>query len=101
MINSIDPSPFDKGKAYVAATSYKFGDYTPYLYKTEDYGETWTLITKGIKDNYHQYCGEKLKKEKACFMQELNGECILVLMMEIHGQSFSLIFQLLPLEIYM
>ena len=53
MINSIEPSPFDKGKAYVAATSYKFGDYTPYLYKTEDYGETWTLITKGIKDNYY------------------------------------------------
>lgn len=49
MINSIDPSPFQKGKAYVAATSYKFGDYTPYLYKTEDYGKTWTLITKGIK----------------------------------------------------
>ncbi len=49
MINSIDPSPFQKGKAYVAATAYKFGDYTPYLYKTEDYGKTWSLITQGIK----------------------------------------------------
>jgi photosystem II stability/assembly factor-like uncharacterized protein len=53
MINSIDPSPFDKGTVYVAATSYKFGDYTPYLYKTEDYGKEWTLITNGIKDNYY------------------------------------------------
>ena len=53
MINSIDISSFDKGKAYVAATSYKFGDYTPYLYKTDDYGETWTLITKGINKNYY------------------------------------------------
>ena len=53
MINSIDPSPFDKGTVYVAATSYKFGDYTPYLYKTEDYGKKWTLITNGIKDNYY------------------------------------------------
>lgn len=50
MINCIDPSPFQKGKAYVAATSYKFGNYTPYLYKTEDYGKTWTLITNGIKN---------------------------------------------------
>ncbi|MGB5556020.1 MAG: glycosyl hydrolase [Flavobacteriaceae bacterium] len=50
MINSIDPSPFKKGTAYVAATSYKFGDYTPYLYKTTDYGKTWSLITKGIKN---------------------------------------------------
>ncbi|MFS4494395.1 VPS10 domain-containing protein [Maribacter sp. 2308TA10-17] len=53
MINSIDPSPFKKGTAYVAATSYKFGDYTPYLYKTSDYGKTWTLITKGIKTNHY------------------------------------------------
>ncbi len=53
MINSIDPSPFKKGTAYVAATSYKFGDYTPYLYKTTDYGKTWTLITKGIKSNHY------------------------------------------------
>ncbi|WP_027077001.1 WD40/YVTN/BNR-like repeat-containing protein [Maribacter antarcticus] len=53
MINSIDPSPFDKGTVYVAATSYKFGDYTPYLYKTENYGKEWTLITNGIRDNYY------------------------------------------------
>ena len=53
MINSIDISTFQNGKAYVAATSYKFGDYTPYLYKTEDYGETWSLITNGINKNYY------------------------------------------------
>ncbi len=53
MINSIDISLFKKGKAYVAATSYKFGDYRPYLYKTEDYGKNWTLITNGIKSNYY------------------------------------------------
>ena len=53
MINSIDPSTFKKGKAYVAATSYKFGDYTPYLYKTEDYGKSWSLITGGINSNYY------------------------------------------------
>lgn len=53
MINSIDPSPFHKGTVYVAATAYKFGDYTPYLYKTDNYGESWSLITNGIKDNYY------------------------------------------------
>ncbi len=53
MINCIDVNPHKNGGAYVAATSYKFGDYTPYLYKTEDYGETWQLITNGIKStNY-------------------------------------------------
>ena len=53
MINSIDPSPFKKGTAYVAATSYKFGDYTPYLYKTSDYGKSWKVITSGIKNNHY------------------------------------------------
>lgn len=48
MINSIDFSPFEKGAAYVAATSYKSGDYKPYLFKTKDYGKTWTKITDGI-----------------------------------------------------
>ncbi|MBW3546053.1 MAG: hypothetical protein KY428_10730 [Bacteroidetes bacterium] len=48
MINSIDPDPFVKGGAYVAGTLYKTGDYRPYLYKTKDYGKTWTKITDGI-----------------------------------------------------
>ncbi len=48
MINSIEPHPFEKGGVYVAATSYKSDDFTPYLYKTTDYGETWTKITGGI-----------------------------------------------------
>jgi photosystem II stability/assembly factor-like uncharacterized protein len=50
-INSLDASSFDAGTAYVAATMYKFDDYKPYLYKTSDYGKTWTKITTGIPDN--------------------------------------------------
>ncbi|MFL2591364.1 MAG: WD40/YVTN/BNR-like repeat-containing protein, partial [Flavobacteriaceae bacterium] len=50
MINSIDPSPFDPGTCYVAGTKYKTGDFKPYLYRTEDYGETWELITSNIKN---------------------------------------------------
>ena len=52
MMNCIDVHPTKKGVAYVAATSYKFGDYTPYLYKTENYGKSWKLITNGI-DKHH------------------------------------------------
>jgi photosystem II stability/assembly factor-like uncharacterized protein len=50
-INSIDASAFDAGTAYVAATMYKFDDYKPYLFKTNDYGKTWKKITTGIPDN--------------------------------------------------
>ncbi len=52
MINSIEPSAFDEGTCYVAATRYKLGDFAPYLYKTTDYGKTWTKITNGIADEH-------------------------------------------------
>ncbi|MFD0863025.1 glycosyl hydrolase [Sungkyunkwania multivorans] len=52
MINSIEPSPFDAGTCYVAGTLYKTGDFSPYLYKTTDYGKSWKKITNGI-DNEH------------------------------------------------
>lgn len=48
-INSIEPSPFDPAEAYFAATGYKSGNFEPYLYKTKDYGKTWTKITSGIE----------------------------------------------------
>jgi photosystem II stability/assembly factor-like uncharacterized protein len=48
MWNAIDPSPFDRGAAYVAGTMYKSDDFRPYLYRTTDYGATWTKITNGI-----------------------------------------------------
>ena len=52
MINSIEPSPFDPAVCYVAGTLYKTGDFKPYLYKTSDYGKTWSKITSGIKSEH-------------------------------------------------
>jgi photosystem II stability/assembly factor-like uncharacterized protein len=48
MINSVEASPYEKGGLYVAATMYKSDDFRPYLYKTSDYGATWTRIDRGI-----------------------------------------------------
>lgn len=48
MWNCIETDPFKKGTTYVVGTKYKSDDFTPYLYKTEDYGKTWTTITNGI-----------------------------------------------------
>nr|WKN34244.1 glycosyl hydrolase [Tunicatimonas sp. TK19036] len=52
MINSIDPHPTEAGGAYIAGTLYKGGDFKPYLYKTTNYGQTWTKITNGIPDTH-------------------------------------------------
>jgi photosystem II stability/assembly factor-like uncharacterized protein len=48
MWNSLDADPFKKGAVYAVGTKYKADDFTPYIYKTEDYGKTWKLITNGI-----------------------------------------------------
>lgn len=48
LINAIDISPHEPGTAYIATTRYKFNDYTPGLYKTTDYGKSWTNISSGI-----------------------------------------------------
>ncbi len=46
MIAIIELSPPRPATAYVAATRYKLDDYRPYLYKTDDYGQTWRAIAQ-------------------------------------------------------
>lgn len=52
MINCIEVDPFTAGGAYIVGTRYKLGDYSPYIYKTEDYGKTWKLLTEGIPSEH-------------------------------------------------
>ena len=51
-INSIDIDPFNEGGAYIAATRYKLDDFRPYLYRTDNWGRSWTRITDGIPDTH-------------------------------------------------
>lgn len=51
LVNAIEVSPHDRGTAYIATTRYKFNDHTPGLYKTTDYGASWTRIDAGIPRN--------------------------------------------------
>lgn len=47
-ISIIEPSSFDAGTCYLAAHNFRLDDFTPYLYKTTDYGATWSRIDGGI-----------------------------------------------------
>ncbi len=49
-ISLIEASPFDAGTAYVAADLHQSDDLRPYIYKTSDYGKTWTKLTNGIPE---------------------------------------------------
>jgi len=48
LVNAIEVSPHDPGTIYIATTRYKFNDYTPGLYKSTDYGKSWTNNSEGI-----------------------------------------------------
>ncbi|HLX13289.1 MAG TPA: glycosyl hydrolase, partial [Bacteroidota bacterium] len=50
MMSIIDASPYDPGTAYFAANRYKLDDFTPYLFKTTDYGKSWKKIVNGIPE---------------------------------------------------
>ncbi len=47
-VSLIDASPEKPGTAYAAVNRFKLDDLKPYLWKTTDYGKTWTAITNGI-----------------------------------------------------
>ena len=46
-IDCVEPSPHEAGKAYFTSLRYQLGDWSPYIYKTTDYGASWTLLTHG------------------------------------------------------
>jgi photosystem II stability/assembly factor-like uncharacterized protein len=48
IINSIEVSPHEASTAYITLMRYKWMDLAPYIFKTTDYGKTWTKITNGI-----------------------------------------------------
>lgn len=48
LVNAIEVSPHDKATVYIATTRYKFNDHAPGIYKTTDYGATWTKLVSGI-----------------------------------------------------
>jgi len=43
----VEASPHRPGSAYFATYRYLLGDYAPYIYRTDDYGKTWTKLTNG------------------------------------------------------
>lgn len=52
-VHEIDVSPHAPGKAYVAAVRYRSQDVAPYVFRTTDYGRTWTRITTGIPAGHY------------------------------------------------
>lgn len=50
-VSLIEASPHDAGTAYVAVDRHQLDDYQPYIFKTGDFGKTWTKLGNGIAPN--------------------------------------------------
>jgi photosystem II stability/assembly factor-like uncharacterized protein len=50
-ITHIEASRFHPGTAFAAVDRHRLDDYQPHLFRTRDYGKTWTRITDGIREN--------------------------------------------------
>ena len=46
-VQNIEPGTHRAGTAYVAVYRFLLGDFAPYLYRTDDFGKTWTRLTDG------------------------------------------------------
>jgi len=49
LVNCIEVSPHDPATAYLVAHRYKFNNFEPIAYVTNDYGKSWTKIVRGIR----------------------------------------------------
>jgi hypothetical protein len=73
-VSIIEASKHDPGTAYVAAYRYQVDDRAPYVYKTTDYGKTWTKIIKGIKPlDFARSIREDHQKKGLLFLGTENG----------------------------
>jgi photosystem II stability/assembly factor-like uncharacterized protein len=51
MVSIIEASPFDVATAYAAVDVHKLDNFHPYIFKTTDFGKTWSKISGGLPDN--------------------------------------------------
>ena len=56
LISFVEPSHFDAATCYISATRYKKADSKTYVYKTNDFGKTWKLITNGLPADTYNRC---------------------------------------------
>ncbi len=63
-ISMVEASHFDPAVAYAAVDRHRLDDREPYLYRTRDYGKTWTAITQGLHAPDFTYCIREDAKQK-------------------------------------
>ncbi len=64
LVSLIEASPFDPATAYVAVDAHKLDNFKPLIFKTSDFGKTWTKISTGLPDNSYVHAVREDPKRK-------------------------------------
>ncbi len=69
-VSSLEAGHFDAGTAYATFDLHTFGDMKPYVYRTADYGQTWTALAPadGSMKGYAHVVKEDLKNRELLFV---------------------------------
>lgn len=74
LINSIEVSSHNNAVVYITTNRYKLNDFSPSIYKTNDYGNSWTKITDGIPYGaYVRVVREDTERKDLLFAGTENG----------------------------
>jgi photosystem II stability/assembly factor-like uncharacterized protein len=98
-VSEIEVSPHDPAKAYVAATRYRTADdYAPYLFRTEDYGQTWSRIDASFPgDEITRTIREDTEREDLLFVGTETGVFVSI---DDGGEWRSLNLNMPPLPVH-
>src|SRR5215472_1758518 len=63
-VSMIEASHYEPGTAYVAAERHRLDDFAPYMFKTTDFGKSWTTISNGIPAGSYAHAVREDRKRK-------------------------------------
>ena len=72
-VSRVKPSAHVAGRAYVSRSGYKFDDFKPYLYVTDDFGATWRSITANLPNQPINVITEDPKNPNLLFVGNDTG----------------------------
>jgi photosystem II stability/assembly factor-like uncharacterized protein len=98
LVSLIEASPFDAGSAYMAVDRHRLDDHRPYVFRTHDYGKTWTLITNGIPDNTYVHALREDRKRKGLLFAGTETGVLVSLDDGDHWQSLQLNLPVAPVH---
>ena len=91
-VNKIELSSHAPGRAFLAVYNYRYNDFKPYIYRTDNYGKKWQLLTDGKMESRKTILYvplPKIRPERDCSMPVQNMACMYPLIMGTSGNPYN------------